>query len=352
MKKHDSFVGQIVLGNYIIEAPIGHGAMGTIFLGRHKVLGRQVAVKVLRNHLISEESERRRFHDEAEAIARLTHPNVVTILDFGTTADGIPCIVTEFIAGETLLDILDTEGPLEPWRATGLMQQALSALIEAHAMGIIHRDIKSDNIMVQRLQDGREQVKLVDFGVSLIEGRPDTDGGFIFGTPLYMSPEQCQGELLDDKADLYSLGVVFFELLTGEPLFNCEDPYDFLHAHIHTQPPRPSDIADQPIPAPLEQTIMKLLEKDKKNRFQSAQEVKQALHQWEVSRKATEVETISSTWSGKPAADELSLNRSSTALEETKKSLMRPTKKKKKTHHPEHSSLKKIKRLGKHWQKP
>lgn len=297
----DSLVGRVALGNYLIEAKIGRGAMGSIYRGRHQTLGRKVAVKVLRDHLVSDDDERRRFHDEAEAIARLSHPNVVTILDFGTTEQSAPCIVTEFISGETLLDILETEGPMEPWRAAKLIQQALSALIEAHAMGIVHRDIKSDNIMVQRLQDGREQVKLVDFGVSLMEGRHDPDSGFIFGTPLYMSPEQCRGERPDGRADLYSLGVVFFEILTGEPLFALDDPYDFLKAHVHQAPPLTSQIADQPIPEPVDRIIAKLLEKEPSHRYQSAQEVKQALHQWEVSRSATESGKRSDSWSRQPA---------------------------------------------------
>ena len=301
--QHDSLIGQTLLGNYVIEEPIGHGAMGTVFSGRHRVLGRRVAVKVLRHHLIADKAELQRFHDEAEAIAKLSHPNVVTILDFGTTSDGIPCIVTEFISGETLLEVLDMEGPLEPWRATRLIQQVLSALIEAHSMGIIHRDIKSDNIMIQRLQDGREQVKLVDFGISLVEGRADRDAGFIFGTPLYMSPEQCRGDQLDDKTDLYSLGVVFYELLTGEPLFDFDDPYDFLKAHKQEQPRKPSEIADQAIPEALEQVILKLLEKDKSSRYCSAQEVKQALHGWEVSRSS--IDTKQSTWRGSSPAESI-----------------------------------------------
>ncbi len=288
MEGRDSLIGQTVLGNYVVEHPIGRGAMGSIYQARHKVLGRKVAVKVLRTNLRADPDEHQRFHAEAETIARLSHPNVVTILDFGTTQDGAPCIVTEFINGETISDILDAEGPIEPWRATKLIQQVLSALIEAHTMGIVHRDIKCDNIMVQRLQDGREQVKLVDFGISIMEGRKNTDSGYIFGTPLYMCPEQCRGELPDGRGDLYSLGVVFFEMLTGEPLFYFDNPYDYLNAHVSTQPPRPTDVADQPIPEALEEIILKLLAKAPTDRYQSAQEVKQALHQWEVSRKSTD----------------------------------------------------------------
>lgn len=288
MKETDSLYGKIVLGNYIVQERVGKGAMGIIYRGQHRVLGRQVAIKVLKHSLLSEEEEILRFRDEAEAIARLSHPNVVTILDFGTTEKGAPCIVTEFVAGETILEILDMEGPLEPWRAVSLIQQVLSALIEAHSMGIVHRDIKADNIMVSRLMDGREQVKLLDFGISFVMGQPVEEEAYICGTPIYMSPEQCEGQKLDSRTDLYSLGVVFFEILTGEPPFVFDDPYSYLKAHKLTLPPRPSQVADQPIPEALEETILKLLEKDPDLRFQSAEEVKQVLNQWEVSRVSNE----------------------------------------------------------------
>ena len=288
MDGHDRLIGQTVLGNYVVEKAIGRGAMGAIYQAKHRTLGRKVAIKVLRTNLRNDPEEQERFHAEAETIARLSHPNVVTILDFGTTNDGAPCIVTEFINGETISDILDTEGPIEPWRATKLIHQVLSALIEAHGMGIVHRDIKCDNIMVQRLRDGREQVKLVDFGISIMEGRRNRDSGYIFGTPLYMCPEQCQGKLPDGRGDLYSLGVVFFEMLTGEPLFYFDNPYDYLNAHVSMPPPKPTELADQPIPEAIERVILKLLEKAPEQRFQSAQEVKQALDQWEISRKSTD----------------------------------------------------------------
>ncbi len=296
MREDAGLVGRTILGNYVVERLIGRGAMGAIYQARHKVLGRRVAVKVLRHNLKDKPEERERFQAEAETIARLSHPNVVTILDFGTLPDGSPCIVTEFVDGETITDILEAEGPIEPWRATRIVQQVLSALIEAHSMGIVHRDIKCDNIMVQRLRDGREQAKLVDFGISLMEGRRNLDANYIFGTPLYMCPEQCRGELPDGRGDLYSLGVVFFEMLTGEPLFYFENPYDYLNAHINLPPPRPSEVADQPIPEAIEAVIMKLLEKDPKDRFQSAQEVKQALNQWEASRKSTDTGIVPSTF--------------------------------------------------------
>ncbi|MCD6497789.1 MAG: protein kinase [Deltaproteobacteria bacterium] len=288
MHHAEAFIGKTLLGNYVIETSIGHGAMGAIYQGRHRVLDRKVAVKVLRHNLRDDPDERHRFHVEAETVAKLTHPNVVTILDFGTTDEGAPCIVTEFIAGETITDILDSEGPIEPWRATNIIEQVLSALIEAHSMGIVHRDIKCDNIMVQRLRDGQEQVKLVDFGISLMKGHEVSDSGYIFGTPLYMCPEQCKGMTPDGRGDLYSLGVVFFEMLTGEPLFYFDSPYDYLNAHITIVPPRPSDMADQPIPRAIEAIILKLLEKNPNDRYQSAQEVKQALHQWSVSRVSTD----------------------------------------------------------------
>ena len=205
------------IGRYQVEAVLGRGAMGVIYRAQDPALGRTVAIKLIRADLLDGEERTEflaRFNQEARAAARCAHPNIVTIHDFALH-DGNPFLAMEYVAGETLAAALRREGRFPPDRAVAVMTQVLDALGAAHAMGIVHRDVKPANIML--LPDMR--VKVADFGIARLESGGLTQTGAVLGTPSYMSPEQCRGETVDGRSDLFSAGAMLFELLTGERPF-------------------------------------------------------------------------------------------------------------------------------------
>ena len=205
------------IGRYQVEAVLGRGAMGVIYRAQDPALGRTVAIKLIRADLLDGEERTEflaRFNQEARAAARCAHPNIVTIHDFALH-DGNPFLAMEYVAGETLAAVLRRDGRFPPERAVAVMTQVLDALGAAHAMGIVHRDVKPANIML--LPDLR--VKVADFGIARLESGGLTQTGAVLGTPSYMSPEQCRGEAVDGRSDLFSAGAMLFELLTGERPF-------------------------------------------------------------------------------------------------------------------------------------
>ena len=211
-------IGEVVLDRYVIEQELGSGAMGTVYRGRHVKLARDVAIKIMHEHLTGEPVLLARFRREGKACARLNHPNVVSVLDVGELADGSPVMVMDFVHGTPLSDLMTKLMTRE--RIFGLVRQMLDGLDHAHASGIIHRDLKPDNVIVQP----GDVVRIVDFGIAVLRGGDDdtqrlTGTGMIIGTPLYMSPEQAKGEPLDQRADLYALGMILYELLSGKQPF-------------------------------------------------------------------------------------------------------------------------------------
>jgi eukaryotic-like serine/threonine-protein kinase len=263
-----------VLGNrYRIEARIGAGGMAEVYRGIDPVLNRTVAIKVLLPQFARDTSFVERFRREAQAAARLNHPNIVGVFDTGAD-DGTQFIVMEFIEGRTLADFLEAGRRPTPAQAAEISQKICSALAAAHAQGVIHRDIKPGNVMVTR--DGT--VKVMDFGIarmtSGVETAPQTSA--VLGTASYLSPEQAQGGPVDARTDIYSLGVVLYELLVGRPPFTGDSPVAIAYKQVNEAPIPPSQL-NADVPPRLDAVVMRALSKNPANRYQTALEFSEDL---------------------------------------------------------------------------
>lgn len=259
----------------VIEA-IGHGGMGTVYRVKDKVLGKEFAIKVLRKELAADESSVKRFEQEAKVASELTHVNVLAVYSNDRTVSGAPYIVMDYLEGESLAQLLQRESTLDPVRVANLSGQICSALAHAHMKGLIHRDLKPSNVMLTRGDAGADVVKVLDFGIAKVlpsanrETQNLTNTGELFGTPSYLSPEQCLGCNLDIRSDIYSLGCVMYEMLTGRPPFAGGNPIQTIVKHLNEQPLPINAIApDLDVPAGLESIIMRCLEKEPADRYQS-----------------------------------------------------------------------------------
>jgi serine/threonine-protein kinase len=282
----DPLLGATLPGGYHVTNLVGVGGMGRVYCAEQVNLGRTVAVKVVHPHLAHDEMTAARFLNEARAASRLSHPNSVAIFDFGRTSDGHAYIVMEFLRGKDLSFVAHAEGPLSPKRIVGVLRQTLAALHEAHLLGIVHRDLKPENIVLEPLRSGSDFVKVVDFGLAKIlesdapesGGRALTRPGIVCGTPEYMSPEHARGDPLDGRSDLYALGVVLFELLTGQVPFQSDSPTKTLLMHLTEPAPDPRTVApDRGISQPFADLVAKTLAKSREDRFQDAQAFSLAL---------------------------------------------------------------------------
>src|SRR5258706_1760693 len=268
-----SLIGQTV-GDFTFEAVIGGGSFGTVYRGRQVGLDRPVAIKVPTYEIAADPVQARRFAREARAAARIVHPGVVAIYAVGELDDGRPYLAMQLIDGEPL-DRMLGDGPVPAMRALRIARDIASALSETHAAEVVHRDLKPSNIMWRRDRNGDDRITLVDFGIAVCKpGNADatrlTTGGLI-GTPHYMSPEQAQGEQVDARSDLYGLGCLLFELVTGAPPFDGSG-FEVLLAHIGRRAPRASE-QDPAIPDAVDQLIAHLLQKKPDDRPASADAV-------------------------------------------------------------------------------
>jgi serine/threonine-protein kinase len=265
------------LGRFRLLEKLGAGGMGEVWLARHHALKQDVAVKLLRPDPAEPSTSAPRFEREARATADLNHPNIVRVFDYGLTDDGLWFYAMEYLPGIDLGRLVRERGPLDARTATGLALQAARGLAEAHARGIVHRDVKPENLVVVTLSDGSELVKVVDFGLARrSEGeatRSLTATGIALGTPLWISPEVVRGEPADARSDVYGLGAVLYFLLCGEAPFAGRSLDGTLLAHLHEAPPRPSKRAGRPVPHSLEQLILRCLDKRPERRFASAREL-------------------------------------------------------------------------------
>ncbi|MFM7201442.1 MAG: protein kinase domain-containing protein [Myxococcota bacterium] len=276
---------------YELLEPLGEGSMGVVYRARHVLLDVELAVKIVRPQYSADEAFRKRFLREAKLPMTFVHKRSVTLRDFGRDADGSLYLVMDLSPGKPLSSVIRSTGGLDSSRACQIALQVLEVLTEAHAFNIIHRDIKPDNIMVDGAS-GSDQVKVLDFGIAkLMEGdasETNLTAGSAIGTPLYMSPEQAAGEKLDRRSDLYSLGVVLFEMLCGEPPFNADRVQALLMKHL-TQPV-PDTLKRRGIDAALEKIVQTALAKTVETRFQDAQSFAQALQGWLDQHKLKPVE--------------------------------------------------------------
>jgi serine/threonine-protein kinase len=279
-RSDDPLIGVTLPGGYVILELIGVGGMGRVYRAEQKALGRTVAVKIIHPHLLGDESASVRFITEARAASRLNHPNIVSVFDFGRS-DSQLYLVMEFLRGKDLARVDYEEGPLSFRRIVDILCQVLAGLAEAHHLGIIHRDLKPENVVLEALRTGGDFVKVVDFGLAKMREVPSshiTSPGIVCGTPDYMSPEQGRGDPIDGRSDLYTCGVLLFQLLTGRLPFESESPTQVVLMHLTVPAPSPAEVAPgRRIPQPLVDVTMRALHKDASRRFQTADEFSTAL---------------------------------------------------------------------------
>jgi serine/threonine-protein kinase len=271
----DPLIGKTLPGGFLILELIGIGGMGRVYRAEQTTLGRTVAVKIIHPHLVGEENAAARFITEARAASRLNHPNSVGIIDFGKTNDGQLYLVMEYLRGRDLARVTYEDGALPFRRIVDVLRQTLAALAEAHRENIIHRDLKPENIIVEPVRSGGDFVKVVDFGLAKMRVETQAPGitspGIVCGTPEYMSPEQARGDTLDARSDLYAVGVIMYQLMTGRLPFEAESPTQVVLAHLTQPPTDPRQVApDRQIPKPLVELVLRALAKDAADRPRDA----------------------------------------------------------------------------------
>ena len=252
------------IGSYALLEPIGHGGMAIVYRAHQQSLDRIVAIKVLSENLAASAEFMERFRREARTVAKLRHPTVITVYDFGEDERGVPYLVLEFVEGASLADLMDMG--LDDARIPDLLDQIAAGLDYAHARGVIHRDVKPGNVLIT----GEGRAILADFGLAwLLEGTHLTLTGGVIGTPEYMSPEQASGDPIDQRSDVYSLGVVLFEMLLGERPFSAETPIGVLLKHLQDVPPSVRERRPE-LPVAVDEVLMTALAKNPADRFSSA----------------------------------------------------------------------------------
>jgi len=273
-------IGDVVEGRYRILKTLGQGGMGTVFLAEHALIKRRVAIKILHPDLATDADVIERFMNEARAAGTLGHPNIVESTDMGFTGTHVPYIVFEYLEGTLLTDEIYRVGGLPVRRTVRIADQIVSALGAAHNAGIVHRDLKSDNVFLTDKDDALDHVKVLDFGISRFLELDDRQRGMVMGTPEFMAPEQITNpEGVDKRADIYALGVILYEMLTARrPFSNEDDPRQLLHRIVHEAPP---PLMRPEVPHGLQELVMtRLLAKDPRERFQSMADVQAALEQF------------------------------------------------------------------------
>jgi serine/threonine protein kinase len=289
--------GHVIGGKFALDELIGQGSMGVVYRGRHLALDEVVAIKIMAGHLGAQKQFAERFKQEAQAAFRLQHPNSIRVIDFGQDESGFFYLVMEHVTGSDLWKLLEDGVRLDPRRTCNLLSQVLSALAQAHDMGIVHRDLKPENILIQDgiNEDGQptEIARVCDFGIASLtaaagaevkegqvtrKGRRLTTHGLIVGTPEYMSPEQAEGKVVDGRSDLYSVGVILYQMITGQRPFEGATPMVVVVMQVREQPKSPRSV-EPSVSAELEAVCLKALAKNPDDRYLTAREMRSALRQ-------------------------------------------------------------------------
>jgi serine/threonine protein kinase/tetratricopeptide (TPR) repeat protein len=278
--------GKVVPGTrYRILRWLGEGGMGVVYEAEHIDIERRVALKILRFDLSQQERMVQVFRDEARAASRIGSTNIVEIFDFGELSDGRLFFCMELLEGHDLVPATEDEWT-EPGRLIGILRQCAKGLYAAHRAGIVHRDIKPENVILHRSREGRELVKIVDFGISSMLAANDEDGGTIAGTPHYMAPEQIRGQAFDGRLDMYALGCMAYEMLAGHPPFFAEDLEELLRQHLAERPPSIRELKpDREVPPELEAVIMRCLAKKPESRFKDMADLEASLCEAQIAGK-------------------------------------------------------------------
>jgi len=290
----DARLGQVLDGRYRLEERLGAGGMGVVYRGSRMGLSKPVAIKFLHRSASLVADRRQRFEREVAVMSRLSHPNLATIIDYGSV-DDVPYLVMDFHPGISLRKLLEG-GALRPDRAVFIARQILAGLGSAHASGVIHRDLKPDNVLLVG-KPGEDLVKILDFGVAkLLEGDGGPSelsvvAGTLLGTPSYMAPEQARAEVVDPRADLYAVGILLYEMVVGRRPFEAERDLAVLRMQVEDAPVPPRQL-EPTISGPLEAAILRALEKQPEKRWRSAEEFSKALSRVPEGRPATSVRVV------------------------------------------------------------
>ena len=275
----DPLVGRVIADRYLVLARLGEGGMGRVYLAEHVKMNRQCAIKVMNPSLVNDTESSQRFAREASNAARILHPNVAAVFDYGES-DKIVYLVMEYVDGESLSSILQKEGALDPRRAIDLTRQVADGLHAAHELGIVHRDLKPDNVIITRNRSGKEIAKVVDFGIAkaVNDSKEDalTKSGLVIGTPEYMSPEQLLGDPVDARTDVYALGCILFQCLTGNAAFAADTREQMIRRRLHEPAPHIRDLIPG-LPARLDTLIVHMLARSPSDRVATAAEARDQL---------------------------------------------------------------------------
>ncbi len=277
----DRFLGQRLFGEYEIAKKLGEGGMGSVYLARNPLIEQEIAIKILHGKAADSSEIRQRFQREARVISMLTHPNIVRVFIFGRTDSGLLYMAMEFVQGRSLREHLQRE-MVDELTAIKIIKQCCSALAEAHDLGIVHRDLKPDNILLTNFRGEPNFVKVLDFGIAKItdttaQQQQLTQAGIVYGTPEYLSPEQAQAQPLNQQTDIYSLGVILYELMTGRVPFQSNSAVQVLTMHVFNEPEPAEKVAPNRVGPTMSGIIRRAMAKKKEERFDTAMDLFRAL---------------------------------------------------------------------------
>jgi len=270
----NDIIGSVIADRYHVIRKLGEGGMGQVYLAEHVKMGRMSALKIMRPAVVKDVESISRFNREAANASRISHTNVAAVYDFGETSDGVIYLAMEYVDGVPLTTLIEQTGPLSPTRAAEITRQAAEGLAAAHQLGIVHRDLKPDNLMIAKTRDGDDLVKIVDFGIAKAAGNDAqkvTKTGLVIGTPDYMSPEQLAGDPVDSRSDIYSLGIVAFNMLTGKLPFPSDSAQESMIMRLTDSPKTLAESRPEIAwPSGVQQILDKALARDVAERYQSA----------------------------------------------------------------------------------